>query len=212
MSMSSKVKPPAVVWSDDTPPEVDEALVFPPRVQQLVNQLWHRLPEEARAIIACHLRHVTLVPHESEGISCGHGAEEILVYLPDEAIHIEPEFESWKPGIAWVVVWGFGQAFLWSLLTRIVGVNPEESSFSDASQDLPGAAWLMTMAAGRFGEPAMRHLLDRMSEGLALAWGFGEELAALMDRDAIREPHAYPSGGLDAEMGKVLRALRLRAI
>ncbi len=124
---------------------------------------------------------------------------------------MQEAFEDWRPALSWVLVCGFGQAFLWALLTRLVGVNPEQQAISPQVAGMPGAKWLMTMAAGRFGERSVQALLDRMIEALALAWGFGAELATVLELGCCRRLEGPESWGLESDLRKVARALEAGA-
>jgi hypothetical protein len=73
---------------------------------------------------------------------------------------------------------------------------------------MPGAAWLMTMNAGRFGELSVQCLIDRMIEALALAWGFGAELATVLELDLCRRLEGPESWGLEADLRKIARGRR----
>jgi hypothetical protein len=185
MSFDALVPGPDVVWSlDESGDPFDDpaALALHAQIHQLVQALWQRLPTEVQAIIACDLRRVELVlASPREGMTFGHHDAEILLDLPDEPAAMHEEFEAWRPALTWVIVCGFGQAFLWSLLTRAVGENPVRQEVSAHAEGLPGCEWLMMMAAGRFGEPSVHALLDRMIEGLVLAWGFGAERATVLE-------------------------------
>jgi hypothetical protein len=82
---------------------------------------------------------------------------------------MDEEFEVWRPALTWVIVCGFGRAFLCSLLSRVVGVNPVRQSVPCQVQGMPGSEGLMNTVAGRFGELSVQGLIDRMIEGLARA-------------------------------------------
>jgi hypothetical protein len=212
MSTGSQVRCPAVVWSPDEPAEDQAALALLSRLQQLVHELWYRLPAEVQAIIACELRRVIVVPAwPSSGVTYGQGDEDIFLYLAEEPAAMQEAFEDWRPALSWVLVCGFGQAFLWALLTRLVGVNPERQAISPQVAGMPGAKWLMTMAAGRFGERSVQALLDRMIEALALAWGFGAELATVLELGCCRRLEGPESWGLEHDLRKVARALEAGA-
>jgi hypothetical protein len=207
MPTGSQVRCPDVVWQSDEPAEDQAALALRFRLQQLVHALWSRLPAEVQAIIAGDLRRVEVVLEwPEEGITYGHGDEEILLFLPEEPASIQEAFEDWRPVLSWVLVCGFGRAFLWSLLTRMVGENPERQAVSPEAKGRPGAAWLMTMAAGRFGERSIQVLLERMIEALALAWGFGAELATVLELGCSHR-EGPESWGLEHDLRKLARAL-----
>jgi hypothetical protein len=198
-----------VVWSPDELDEDQAALALRLRLQQLVHALWQRLPAEVQAIIAGDLRRVIVVPAwPSSGVTYGQGDENIFLYLPEEPAAMQEAFEDWRPALSWVLVCGFGQAFLWALLTRAVGANPVRDAVSPHTEGKPGYAWLMTMAAGRFGEPAIRAVIDRMIEGLALAWGFGAELATVLELGCCRRLEGSERWGLEHDLRQLARALR----
>jgi hypothetical protein len=208
MSTGSQVPCPDVIWSPDQPAEDQAALALRLQLHQLVHALWHRLPAEVRAITACDLRRVEVVLDWSgEGITYGHGDEEILLFLPEEPASMQEAFEDWRPALSWVIVCGFGRAFLWSLLTRMVGVNPVRQSIPCRSRGVPGDEWLMTMAAGRFGELSVQCLIDRMIEALALAWGFGAELATVLELGCCQRLEGPEGWGLESDLRKIARAL-----
>jgi hypothetical protein len=73
---------------------------------------------------------------------------------------------------------------------------------------MPGAAWLMTMNAGRFGELSVQCLIDRMIEALALAWGFGAELATVLELDLCHRLEGPEGRGLEADLRKIARGRR----
>jgi hypothetical protein len=201
---------PAVIWSTDEPVEDPAALALQAQLHQLVQALWHRLPAEVQAIIACDLRCVVIVPHwPGPGITYGHGDEEIVLYLADAPASMREEFEAWRPALSWVLVCGFGEAFLWSLLTRVVGENPTRQEVSPHAEGLPGGAWLAAMAAGRFGDPSIHAFLHRMIEGLALAWGFGAELATVLELE-ICQPleEGAEHWGLAPDLRRIAQALQ----
>jgi hypothetical protein len=208
MSTGSQVPCPDVIWSPDQPAEDQAALALRLQLHQLVHALWHRLPAEVRAITACDVRRVEVVLDWSgEGITYGHHDEEILLFLSEEPASMLATFEDWRPVLSWVLVCGFGRAFLWSLLTRLVGVNPVRQSVPPQAQGMPGAAWLMTMAAGQFGERSVQCLIERMIEALALAWGFGAELATVLELDCCHRVEGPEGWGLESDLRKMARAL-----
>jgi hypothetical protein len=209
MSTESQVRCPDVVWSSDEPAEDQAALALRCQLQQLVHALWQRLPAEVQAIIAGDLRRVEVVPEWSdEGITYGHHDEELLLFLPEEPASIQAAFEDWRPALTWALVCGFGRAFLWALLTRLVGENPVRQKVSPEAEGRPGAAWLMTMAAGQFGERSIQVLLERMIEALALAWGFGAELATVLELGCCRRLEGPESWGLEPDLRRIARAFR----
>jgi len=110
--------------------------------------------------------------------------------------------------LTWVIVCGFGRAFLWSLLTRLVGVNPMRQEYSAHAEGLPGGAWLTAMVAGGFGDPSIRTLLHRMIEGLALAWGFGAELATVLELDICQPPEGAEHWGLAPDLRWIAQTLQ----
>ena len=210
MSTESQVRCPDVVWSSDEPAEDQAALALRCQLQQLVQALWQRLPAEVQAIIAGDLRRVEVILEWSEGdITYGHHDEEILLVLSEEPAAIQEAFEDWRPALSWALVCGFGQAFLWALLTRLVGVNPVRQEVSPDAEGRPGAKWLMTMAAGRFGERSIQVLLERMIEALALAWGFGAELATALEFGICRRLEGSEPWGLEPDLRRVARALEV---
>ena len=210
MSTGAPVPGPDVVWppDEDEPAEDPAALALHSQLHQLVQALWQRLPAEVQAIIAGDLRRVEVVLEWSEGdITYGHHDEEILLVLSEEPAAIQEAFEDWRPVLSWVLVCGFGRAFLWALLTRVVGVNPERQAISPQVAGMPGAKWLMTMAAGRFGERSIQVLLERMIEALALAWGFGAELATVLELGCCRWLEGSERWGLEHDLRQLARAL-----
>jgi hypothetical protein len=211
MSLDALIPGPDVVWlsdESDEPVEDPAELALHSQIHQLVQALWQRLPTEVQAIIACDLRRVELDPAwPQQGVTYGHDDEEIFLCLPDEPALMQEEFEEWKPALTWVIVCAFGQAFLWSLLTRLVGENPMRHEVSPDAEGLPGFAWLMTMTAGRFGDPSIHALLDRMIEGLVLAWGFGAELATVLALEISRPLEGPERGGLEPDLRRIAQAL-----
>jgi hypothetical protein len=208
MSTESQVPCLDVVWSPDEPAEDQAARALRLQLHQLVHALWQRLPAEVRAITVCELRRVVVFLEESpDEITYGHNDEEIFLNLGDEAAAIHEAFEAWRPALSWVLVCGFGRAFLWSLLTRLVGVNPARQSVPPQAQGMPGAAWLMTMNAGRFGERSVQCLIERMIEALALAWGFGAELATVLELDLCHRLEGPEGWGLESDLRQIAQAL-----
>jgi hypothetical protein len=102
---------------------------------------------------------------------------------------------------------GFGQACLWSLLSRVVGANPARQDVSPQAEGMPDYEWLMTMVTGQFGESSLHGLLNRMIEGLALAWEFGPKLATVLERDLCRRQGGSESWGLEPDLRLIAGAL-----
>jgi hypothetical protein len=72
---------------------------------------------------------------------------------------------------------------------------------------MPGAAWLMTMNVGRFGELSVQCLIERMIEALALAWGFGAELATVLELDLCHRLEGPEGRGLESDLRRIAQAL-----
>jgi hypothetical protein len=199
----------AVLWSTDEPVEDQAALALLSQLRQLVQALWQRLPAEVQAIIACDLRRVVIIPGRPRPVvTYGHVDEEMLLCLADAPALMQEEFEEWKPALTWVIVCGFGRAFLWSLLTRLVGVNPMRQEYSAHAEGLPGGVWLTAMVAGGFGDPSIRTLLHRMIEGLALAWGFGAELATVLELEICQPLEGAEHWGLAPDLRRIAQVLQ----
>jgi hypothetical protein len=210
MSTRTPVLAPDVVWESDEDELVDDpaALVLQAQILQLVQALWQRLPSEVQVIIAGDLRRVELVQDGSdEGITYGHHDEELVLFLPEEPPVMHAAFEDWRPALSWVIVCGFGRAFLWALLTRLCGANPVRHKVSPEAKVLPGWECLITLAAGQFGEPSVRALINRMIEGLVLAWGFGAELATVLEGECCCRAEGHEDWGLEPDLRRIARAL-----
>jgi hypothetical protein len=73
---------------------------------------------------------------------------------------------------------------------------------------MPGSEWLMTLNAGRFGELSVKCLIERMIEALALAWGFGAELATVLELDCCHRLEGPEGWGLESDLCRIAQALR----
>jgi hypothetical protein len=78
---------------------------------------------------------------------------------------------------------------------------------SAQARGMPGAAWLMTMNVGRFGELSVQCLIERMIEALALAWGFGAELATVLELDLCHRLEGPEGRGLESDLRRIAQAL-----
>jgi hypothetical protein len=200
---------PVITWlNPDECPDRTDLAAFELEIERLVHDLWWRLPQVVSTIIAGRLECVRLVLREEERSCCYDGGA-IVVFLDKQGLS-----STWKATVIWSVIWGFGMAFLEALFVQMPREDLQALPIID---ELRG-----TRRVGRLDEilslfkviegqgSNSDEVISQMAEALGLAWGFGKEIAQVVDLDEIRQPHEQNCNELGAELGRVFRVLEQR--
>jgi hypothetical protein len=180
--------------------DVPDGAAVTAAVRALVDLVWGRLPEPARAVIALDLEDVWLL-HEPGGLTCGVDTNSVLLNVAE-----------YTPTPPWEVsaIWRLAYAFLWSVVARMAGADPVSGTVPAAREGTPGATWWRAMAFAEVERHPYARMTVRLADALLVAWGFGEEMAADLDPADLREPYAAADPYLGPELGKVYWRLRPR--
>jgi hypothetical protein len=173
-------------------------------VKQLVNEVWHRIPRVARAVIRRDLRLILLstVPTWT-----GSNHESGIIALNVSDYEGSPE---WYRRTVAAMAHAFAYSFTFALATAIAGGNLRTGDVAASRLGKPRAEWWEGFYGGGPADEARDEFIERLAEAVMLAWGFGEEWAETQDLNVISRPDDWESSYLDVEVGKVFRILRRR--
>jgi hypothetical protein len=177
---------PVVRW---IAPEYQEYWANPDLIEQQVNrlihELWWRLPDVVRTVIACGLERVMLGASEEDMFLPSFEEREIRIYLTEDVIS-----RAWQAEVSGALAWGFGMAFLEALCVQVPGEGSwtrpiiDDARARQPSQRSDESPSLTAMM--RLQENKANANLSYTAEALAVAWGFEEEMAAFLSAPEIR--------------------------
>jgi hypothetical protein len=209
-------QPPAVTWdSPEDPARITDADTIEREVKWIVLDLWARLPEGARTIIAHHLKGVKLMPVTRdeppedfvEGYYC---LGNLVLFL-----QAQEAFGAWEAQVRAALASGFSRVFWRSLVVLVPEELPRTAPATGKPRDgleverSAGRPWLLELLASQpdYGD----RLLPNMIDALVLAWGLAEEAVATMPIEAIHRPSTRRDmGGLGWLIRKAHRVLERR--
>jgi hypothetical protein len=163
-----------------------------------------RLPTPAREILALDLQGVQLLS-EPGGPICGFDANHVLINVGDYAPSVD-----WRLSATHALLHCFGYAFMWSVVARMAGGDPQRGSIADGRRGTPGYAWYQSFGDPTNGPNPYHAMTVRIADALALAWGFGEEMGARVDTADLCAPSSADDELIDSELAKVYWGLRRR--
>jgi hypothetical protein len=205
---------PAVTWNT---PKTRACITDPDTIEQEVNRivldLWGRLPEVVRTVIAHRLKGVKLMRFDPDEPAAYFVQGTYAFWHIVLILEGKEAFGDWRAQVGGAVAWGFAMAFLQSLAVQVPKERSHRQSVTGECRDglryerSAGGPWLMRLIESQ-GESEDR-LLSNMAH--ALAWGLAEEAVAFMPLEYIRKPSKRGDmGGLGWLVGKAHKVLQRR--
>jgi hypothetical protein len=175
-------------------------------VKQLVAEVWERIPWVARSLIACELQRISLV-HNPEWSGGGHERGTIILNVADYE-----DSPYWRAATRVILAHEFAHSLSHFLAASVAGGNTKTDHMPARRKGQPGYEWFACCYAGLLQDKDDQGhcFTERLADALMLAWGFGEDWAAALDLDDIRNPYACQSQYLEPEIGKMYHILQRR--
>jgi len=175
MSQPSLFEPPQVSWLDpEERDEIEGASVIESAVQQLVNNVWQRIPPTAREMIAPELKRVLLLG-ESTPCRVGLDSDDLVLFVDDRE-----RSQQWELLVTWLLAKGFSLALLQSIVDPIVHINREYFPPLQTAVVTPESCGDHAFHWWPDVSHPYRALLRQLADAIAVGWGFGKEQAAVM--------------------------------